>query len=147
MAEKIEDKIELIKKQFSALPTWEDRYKKLIDMGKKLSIMPDNLKIEENKVKGCQSQVWLYAALNAHGEVVYVADSDALIVKGLVALLLEVYNYSSPEEILRTPPDFLKDLGFESNLSPSRVNGLLAMIKKIKMYATAFDYVLKNPQK
>lgn len=106
--------------------------------------MPENLKTEQNIVKGCQSQVWLSAKLSDDGRVELLGDSDALIVKGLVGLLLAVYSGATPSEILMTPPEFLKALGFEGNLSPSRANGLHSMLKQIKLYATAFDYVLKS---
>ncbi|MGZ3772090.1 MAG: SufE family protein [Pseudobdellovibrionaceae bacterium] len=129
---------------FSALTQWEDRYKKIIEMGKALPPMPNDLKTEQNLVKGCQSQVWLSAKLNDQGLVELTGDSDALIVKGLVSLLLFIYSNASPAEILATPPDFLKALGFEGNLSPSRANGLFSMLKQIKLYATAFDYLLKS---
>lgn len=129
---------------FSVFTQWEDRYKKIIEMGKALPELSEEFKNEQNIVKGCQSQVWLHANLNAQGQVVLHGDSDALIVKGLVALLLSVYSGSTPQEILSTPPEFLKALGFEGNLSPSRANGLHAMLKQIKNYAMAFDYLLKS---
>lgn len=131
---------------FAAHTQWEDRYKKIIEMGKALAEMPADLKTEQNIVKGCQSQVWLHAALNDQGQIQLQGDSDALIVKGLVALLLYVYSGSAPSEILATPPEFLKALGFEGNLSPSRANGLHSMLKQIKNYAMAFDYLLKSRQ-
>ncbi|NUN06765.1 MAG: SufE family protein [Bdellovibrio sp.] len=129
---------------FSAIQNWEDRYKRIIELGKSLPPMPENLKTEQNIVKGCQSQVWLFAQLNEQGQMLLQGDSDALIVKGLVGLLLSVYSGSAPAEVLATPPEFLKALGFEGNLSPSRANGLHSMLKQIKMYATAFDYLLKT---
>ncbi|QLY23798.1 SufE family protein [Bdellovibrio sp. KM01] len=128
---------------FSAFTDWEDRYKKIIEMGKSLPEMPEALKTEQNIVKGCQSQVWLHASVTDDGKMLLVGDSDALIVKGLVALLLKVYSGSTPNEVLMTPPEFLRALGFEGNLSPSRANGLHSMLKQIKLYATAFDYMLK----
>ncbi len=140
----IHDRQNKVIADFSAHTQWEDRYKKIIEIGKALPEMPENLKTEQNIVKGCQSQVWLHAALNDQGQVMLQGDSDALIVKGLVALLLAVYSGSTPEEILATPPEFLKALGFEGNLSPSRANGLHAMLKQIKNYALAFDYLLKS---
>lgn len=127
-----------ISEQFSGLQSWEDRYKKIIDMGKKLPEMPEELKIEDYKVRGCQSQVWLHARLNDHGQIIFQGDSDALLVRGLVAMLLEIYSGVTPQEIITTQPDFLKDIGFEGNLSPSRANGLFSMIKQIRYYATAF---------
>ncbi|HEX7672575.1 MAG TPA: SufE family protein [Bdellovibrio sp.] len=140
----IQDRQNKIIADFSAHTQWEDRYKKIIEMGKALPEMPEALKTEANAVKGCQSQVWLHAALNDQGQMVLQGDSDALIVKGLVALLLNVYSGSTPAEVLATPPEFLKALGFEGNLSPSRANGLHSMLKQIKNYAMAFDYLLKT---
>lgn len=131
-------------KEFSQWSDWEERYKKIIELGKALPDMPENLKTEDNKVKGCQSQVWLHASLNENQEMVLVGDSDALLVKGLVALLLHVYSPAKPQEVLMTPPEFLKELGFEANLSPSRSNGLHSMLKQIKLYATAFHYLLQS---
>lgn len=124
--------------EFSKLNDWEARYKKIIELGKSLPDLPENLRTEESKVKGCQSQVWLHAQLNDKGEIEFQGDSDALLVKGLVALLLKIYSGSTPEEILTTPPEFLKSIGFEGNLSPSRANGLFSMIKQIRYFATAF---------
>lgn len=140
----IQDKQNKVIQDFSALSQWEDRYKKIIELGKALPEMPEALKSEQNIVKGCQSQVWLSASLSEDGRVQLQGDSDALIVKGLVGLLLQVYSGGTPSEILATPPEFLKALGFEGNLSPSRANGLHSMLKQIKLYATAFDYLLKT---
>ncbi|XGC82450.1 SufE family protein [Bdellovibrio bacteriovorus] len=140
----IQDRQAKVIQDFSALTDWEDRYKKIIEMGKALPAMPENLKVEQNAVKGCQSQVWLAANLNENNQVLLHGDSDALIVKGLVGLLLYVYSGATPAEILSTPPEFLKALGFEGNLSPSRANGLHSMLKQIKLYATAFDYLVKS---
>jgi len=140
----IQEKQQKIIQDFSQLNQWEDRYRRIIEMGKALPDMPEELKTDQNIVKGCQSQVWLSASLNDQGGMVLVGDSDALIVKGLVSLLLNVYSGAAPSEVLATPPDFLKALGFEGNLSPSRANGLHAMLKQIRNYATAFDYLLKT---
>lgn len=140
----IQDRQQKLINDFSAFSQWEDRYKKIIELGKSLPEMPESMKTADNIVKGCQSQVWLFASLNEDGTMHLVGDSDALIVKGLVALLLNVYSDASPSEILVTPPEFLRALGFEGNLSPSRANGLHSMLKQIKLYATAFDYLLKS---
>lgn len=144
----IEERQQQVIEEFQSLTEWEDRYKKIIEMGRQLAEMPEEFKTEENKVRGCQSQVWLHAQLSDQGKVLLQGDSDAMIVKGLVALLLRVYSGASPQDILETPPAFLKSLGFESHLSPSRANGLHAMLKQIRLYATAFAYVLnsKKPQ-
>ncbi len=132
-------KIQKIKSIFETISNWEDRYKKIIEIGKKASSLPDHDKKEELKVKGCQSQVWLKAEMKPNGEIHFEGDSDALIVKGLVSILIQVYSESRPEEILTTPPDFLNELGFSQNLSPSRANGLNAMIKQMMYYAKAFQ--------
>lgn len=137
-------RIEKISQQFKEKQQWEDRYKHLIELGKALPPMDPQLQTEENKIKGCQSQVWLLVQLNPNKTLHFIADSDALIVKGLVALLLEVYQDLSPNEILQTSPQFLKDLGLESHLSPSRANGLQAMVKQIHYYATAYQYLLNK---
>lgn len=126
--------------EFSSLNDWEDRYKKLIELGKALPDLPDGKKQEDFKVKGCQSQVWMHARLDGD-RVVFEADSDALLVRGLVALLLRVYSNATPQEILETPPDFVKEIGLESKLSPSRANGLFSMIKQMKFYAMAFQAI------
>lgn len=129
--------------EFEKTGGWEERYKHLIEMGKRVPDMPQDLKSETFKVKGCQSQVWLHAALNDKKQIHLQADSDALIVKGLVAVLLKVYSNASPEDVLGAPTTFLKDLGFEGHLSPSRANGLYAMLKQILYYATAFQAIAK----
>jgi cysteine desulfuration protein SufE len=133
--------------QFSKISSWEDRYKKIIEMGRALPDLPEALRTEESKVKGCQSQVWLHAKLSADGKIEMQGDSDALIVKGLVAVLMSVYSGATPEEILAASPSFLKALGFEGNLSPSRANGLFAMIKQIQMFAMAFRYLQQTSVK
>jgi cysteine desulfuration protein SufE len=127
-----------IVEEFSQITNWEDRYRRIIELGKQMPDMPEILKIEDIKVKGCQSQVWLHAHLDDDGQIIFQADSDALIVKGLIALLLRVYSDATADEILTTQPDFIATIGLAGNLSPSRANGLFAMVKQIKYYATAF---------
>lgn len=140
----IEEKIELIKKDFPTTIDWEKKYEKIIEYGKLWDGLEDSLKTEDLKVKGCQSQVWIKADLTADKKIVFKGDSDAIIVKGLVAIVLKVYSGETPDVILKTEPDFLKDIGFDSGLSPSRTNGLYSMIKQIKYYATAFRYLLSK---
>ncbi|MEN0059826.1 MAG: SufE family protein [Bdellovibrio sp.] len=142
----IQERQQKIIQEFSVFSEWEDRYKKIIALGKALPELSEELKTDDNIVKGCQSQVWLVAKLDEQGYMQLQGDSDALIVKGLVALLLSVYSNSTPREVLATPPEFLRALGFEGNLSPSRANGLHSMLKQIKLYATAFAY-LQNTKK
>lgn len=120
---------------WKSIVVWEDRYKKLIETGKMLPVMPDEMKTEDNKVRGCQSQVWIFSKKNEDGTLHYWGDSDALLVKGLVSLVLSIYSDAKPEDILKTPPDFVKTLGFETGLTPSRTNGLYAMIKRVIMDA------------
>lgn len=136
----MKNRIQTLLDNFNSLQSWEDRYKSIIKKGKALTPLDEKFKTDDYVVKGCQSKVWIYAELNSDGQVIIQADSDALIVKGLVAVLLEVYSGATPDEILSTPPDFIKDLGFEGNLSPNRANGLYAMLRQIIYYATAFKF-------
>ena len=124
---------ELVEK-FNKYDNWKDRYKLLIDMGKQLQNMPEELKTEENRIHGCQSQVWLHTE-EKDGRLYFQGMSDAAIVSGLVALLLAVYNGRKPEEILKAPLDFLKEMGLLQHLSPNRANGLYHMIKRIQKEA------------
>jgi cysteine desulfuration protein SufE len=140
----IEEKIEKIKKDFSITTDWETKYEKIIEYGKKWPSLDESLKSEDLKVKGCQSQVWIKAELADDKTIQFRGDSDAIIVKGLVAIVLTVYSGEKPETILKTEPLFLKEIGFDSGLSPSRTNGLYSMIKQIKYYATAFQYLLSK---
>lgn len=144
MSDTLLARVDQLRQKFSALPNWEDRYKFLIEMGRELPELPEQYRKEENIVRGCQSQVWLHANLDEHGKIQLQADSDAMIVKGLIAVLMKVYSDSSPSEIMNFPPEFLKEFGFEGNLSPSRSNGLHSMLKQIRNYAVAFDYFLKS---
>jgi len=130
--------------EFNGIQSWEDRYKLIIDLGKKLPELAPEKKTEDAKVKGCQSQVWLHAELSPDGRVILAGDSDALIVRGLVAVLLRIYSGSTPAEILQSTPSFLQELGFKENLSPSRANGLFSMLKQIQHFATAFAYLQQS---
>jgi cysteine desulfuration protein SufE len=134
----IDARIETLKSDFQKDPDWEARYKRVIDIGKALAPLPEKYRTEQYLVKGCQSQVWLHAELGSDGRMKLVGDSDAVIVRGLVACLIRVYSDATPAEVLSVTPQFLKDLGFESHLSPSRANGLNSMVKQIYLYATAF---------
>jgi len=134
----IEKKIDEIMKKFEAIDGWEERYKVLIMLGKDLEPMSDEHKEEKYIVKGCQSQVWLYPEY-IDGAVFFSADSDALIVKGIVSLLLQVYSGQKPDVIVNHKPDFLKELGISDHLSMNRTNGLASIVKSIKMYAFAFS--------
>lgn len=127
-----------IVEEFTRFHSWEERYKHVIDLGKTLPALEHKYHADTYLVKGCQSQVWLHAVKTPEGKISLVADSDAMIVKGLVAVLLRVYDQATPDDILQNPPTFIKDLGFQSHLSPSRANGLMAMVKQIMLYASAF---------
>lgn len=140
----LQSRTQAIVTEFNALPDWEGRYRLLIEKGRKLADLPEDMKTADSLVKGCQSQVWLHARLNESDQMELRADSDALLVRGLVALLLDVYSGLTPREILNSSPDFLKEIGFDSNLSPSRTNGLASMLKQIRNYAIAFDYMINN---
>jgi len=122
--------------EFRGITDWEARYKKIIEIGKSLPELPAELKQESHLVKGCQSQVWLYADL-VDGRVVFRADSDALLVRGLIALVLRLYSNATPDEVLAEAPRFVGEIGLANKLTPSRANGLLAMIKQVKFYALA----------
>jgi len=134
----IQQRIEEITNKFNQFDDWEDRYRELIKFGKTLPEMSEDLKIEDNKVKGCQSQVWLHPTFD-DGIITFEGDSDAAIVKGIVGVLLYVYSKSTPMEILSTKPSFIDDIGLRQHLSMSRANGLNSMLKKISIYAMAFQ--------
>ncbi len=138
----INDRIEKIKQDFARFSEWEGRYKHLIELGKQMPAMNEDYRTEANKVKGCQSQVWLGARLDGD-KIIFEADSDASIVKGIVALLVFVYSGSTPDEILVTKPTFLEDIGLREHLSMSRANGLTSMMKQISFYAMAFKAKLQ----
>ena len=133
----INQRIEKLKNDFKNFGEWEARYKHLIELGKLMPAMLEEFKTEDNKVKGCQSQVWLHAEF-VDDRIYFSADSDASIVKGIIALLVFVYSGSTPDEILSTRPTFLEDIGLREHLSMSRANGLTSMVKQITFYAMAF---------
>lgn len=123
---------------FSQVDDWMDRYQMLIDLGEELPPMEEEYKTQQNLIDGCQSQVWLQADMTEDGKIVFSADSDALIVKGIIALLLKVISGHTPDEILQSELYFIDRIGLKDHLSPTRSNGLLAMVKQIKMYALAY---------
>ncbi|MBO6537321.1 MAG: SufE family protein [Balneolaceae bacterium] len=133
----INDIQQRIIKEFSLFQDWTDKYKHIIKLGSKLEPLPEEDHKDENLVKGCQSQVWLTAQLD-EDTVVFKADSDAAITKGLVALMIRVYSGQTPDEIIAHNPDFLKQIGLAEHLSPTRANGLASMVKQMKIYAMAF---------
>jgi cysteine desulfuration protein SufE len=125
---------------FSWFETWEEKYEYIIELGKKLPVLDDRYKLEENIIKGCQSTVWLVADFR-DGKVFYQADSDAIIVKGLVSMLISVLSGHPPDEILGAKLDFIREIGMMTHLAQTRSNGLVAMVKQIKTYALAFKSI------
>lgn len=133
----IADKQAEIVDEFSFFDDWQQRYEYLIDLGKSLPEMPDSQKDKGKLVKGCQSNVWLDAKM-VDNIIQFEADSDAILPKGIAALLVRVYSGQKPEDILQSDEQFIEKIGLQEFLSPTRANGLLAMIKQIKFYAIAF---------
>ena len=134
---------EEIIEEFSMFDDWMDRYEYIIALGKSLPIIKDHFKLDENLIKGCQSQVWLYSELE--NEIIkYSADSDAIITKGIIAILIRTFNNQTPTAILNSNTDFIDQIGLKEHLSATRANGLTSMIKKLKLYATAYQAKLNS---
>ncbi|MEZ3518455.1 MAG: SufE family protein [Muribaculaceae bacterium] len=127
-----------IVEEFSELTDWMDRYAYIIDLGNTLPEYPEAEKTPQNLIEGCQSRVWINASRTPEGHIHFQADSDAMIVKGIVTLLLKVLDDHTPDEILNADLYFIDKIGLSTHLSPTRSNGLLAMVKQIKNYARAF---------
>lgn len=123
--------------EFGDFDDWLDRYQLLIDLGSEQEPLPQEYKTDNNLIEGCQSRVWLQADY-VDGKIIFSAESDALIVKGIVALLIKVYSGRTPDEILNNEPYFVEAIGLKEHLSPTRSNGLVAMIKQMRLYALAF---------
>ena len=123
--------------EFSAFDDWMDKYALLIELGNSLSLLDEQFKVESNLIEGCQSRVWLHAEYR-DGKVLYQAESDAVIVKGIVSLLIKVLSGHTPREILDTHLYFIEQIGLTEHLSPTRSNGLLAMVKQMRLYAMVF---------
>ncbi len=125
--------IELIE-EFAMFPSWMEKYEYIIELGKDLQTLPEELKNEDHLIKGCQSRVWISASKNADGTLHFAADSDAIITKGMVSLIVRIFEGEKGQDIVDAPMEFLKEIGLMENLSPTRSNGLAAMIKQIKTY-------------
>ena len=134
----IEDIQQEIIEEFSDYDDWMDRYQLLIDLGQEQQPLDERYKTESNLIDGCQSRVWLQADLTDVGTIHFQAESDALIVKGIVFLLIRVLDNQTPNDILEANLHFIEDIGLREHLSPTRSNGLLAMLKQMKLYAMAF---------
>lgn len=132
-----------IVEEFSIFDDWMDRYQQLIDLGNDLSPMDEQMRIDQHLIQGCQSKVWVDATLT-DGKIFFEADSDAIITKGIVALLVRVLNGRTPQEIIDADFYFVDKIGLRENLSPTRSNGLLAMMKQMKLYALAYQAKLNG---
>src|SRR6476660_8531446 len=133
----IEEIEQEIIEEFSLFDSWDDKYEYIIDLGKKLPLLEDKHKLDENKVKGCQSTVWLVADYK-DGRVFYKAESDAVIVKGLISMLIRVLSGQVPDDIIHAKLNFIHEIGMTTHLAQTRSNGLLAMVKQMKNFALAF---------
>jgi cysteine desulfuration protein SufE len=134
----IEERQQEIVEEFSMFDDWMDKYSLIIEMAKDLEPLPDESRIEDNIIKGCQSKVWL-TATNDGDKVHFRADSDAIITKGLVSMMISVLTDAKPEEIVQADLHFISDIGLHEHLSPTRSNGLAAMVKQMKLYALALS--------
>jgi len=134
----IKDIQEEIIDEFSMFDDWDERFQYVIDLGKSLPLIDEKYKVEENTIKGCQSKVWLHAEENGE-KIIFTADSDAIITKGIIAILIRAFSNQKASDILEADTKFIDDIGLKEHLSPTRANGLVSMIKQIKMYAFAFE--------
>lgn len=134
----IQEKQKQLVEEFAFLTDWEEKYEYIIDLGKELKGLPEDKKSDENLIKGCQSKVWINAGFN-DGKLYFTADSDGILPKGIVAMLVSIYSGHSTQEILDSDFKFIEEIGLQEFLSPSRANGLMAMTKQIKFYAVAFQ--------
>lgn len=128
--------------EFSLFDDWMQRYEHMIELGKSLPLIESVYKTDDHIIKGCQSKVWVHAALD-QDQLVFTADSDAIITKGIIAILIRVFSHQPPHAIIDANTDFIDAIGLKEHLSPTRANGLVSMIKQIKLYAIAFQTQLK----
>ena len=129
--------------EFSMFDDWMEKYEYLIELGKSLPLIDPAFKTEDKVIKGCQSKVWLNAELDSD-KIIFTADSDAIITKGIIAVLIRAFSNQSPEEIINAETGFIDEIGLKEHLSPTRANGLVAMIKQMKLYALAFQAQQKS---
>lgn len=134
---KIQEIENQIVEEFSIFTDWLDKYEYIIELGKSVPVIEEAAKIDENLIKGCQSRVWLSCSIK-DGRLYFSADSDAIITKGIISLLIRVYNGQTPADIMASDLSFISKIGLQENLSPTRANGLVSMIKQIKIYAMAY---------
>ena len=133
---------EEIVEEFELFDDWMQRYEHMIELGKSLPLIEEKYKTEENLIKGCQSKVWVHAELEDE-KLVFTADSDAIITKGLIAVLVRAFSNQHPKDILDADTKFIDQIGLKEHLSPTRANGLVSMIKQLKMYAVAYQTQIK----
>ena len=127
-----------IVEEFSMFEDWMQRYEYIIDLGKSLPLIDEQYKTEDNIIKGCQSKVWVHAE-EKEGKIIFTADSDAILTKGIIGILIRTFSNQKASDILGTNTDFIDEIGLKEHLSPTRANGLVSMIKQLKMYALAFE--------
>ncbi|WP_298546965.1 SufE family protein [uncultured Aquimarina sp.] len=134
----IQELQEEIVDEFSMFDDWMQRYEYMIDLGKSLPLIDEKYKIDENIIKGCQSKVWVHAEMK-NDKIEFTADSDAIITKGIIAILIRVFSGQHPKDIMDADTAFIDEIGLKEHLSPTRANGLVSMIKQLKMYAIAYQ--------
>ncbi|RDC62332.1 SufE family protein [Adhaeribacter pallidiroseus] len=139
----IDERQDQIIEDFALFDDWMDKYEYIIQLGKELPIIDEKYKTEENIIKGCQSKVWLHADYEG-GKLIFTADSDAIITKGLVSMVVQVLSGQTPQDIVKANLYFMNEIGLQNHLSPTRSNGLLAMLKQIKLYALAYQTQTMN---
>jgi cysteine desulfuration protein SufE len=129
--------------EFNMFDDWMQKYEYMIELGKSLPIIDEAYKSDDNLIKGCQSKVWLHSEI-VNDKIIFTADSDAIITKGIVAILIRVFSNQKPEDIINANTNFINEIGLTDHLSPTRANGLVSMVKQIKMYAIAYQSQLNN---
>ena len=134
---KIEEIQDEIVDEFAMFDDWMQRYEYMIELGKSLPLIDERYKTDDNIIKGCQSKVWVHAELEDE-KLVFTADSDAIITKGIIAILIRAFNNQSPQDIIEADTKFIDEIGLKEHLSPNRANGLVSMIKQLKLYAVAY---------
>tara|TARA_B100001093_G_scaffold520519_1_gene617497 strand:+ start:5112 stop:5543 length:432 start_codon:yes stop_codon:yes gene_type:complete len=139
----IKDIQEEIKEEFIQFEDWMERYEYMIDLGRSLPLIDQAYKTDEYIIRGCQSKVWVYAELKEN-KLVFTADSDAIITKGIIAILIRAFSNQHPSDIMNAETGFIDEIGLKEHLSPTRANGLVSMIKQIKLYALAFQTQIKE---
>ncbi|MBT0606968.1 SufE family protein [Aequorivita echinoideorum] len=140
---KIEEIQEELISEFAMFDDWVERYEYMISLGKTLPLIDENLKTEDKLIKGCQSKVWLNSEMN-NGKVHFTADSDAIITKGIIAILIRAFSNQKPQDIINANTAFIDEIGLKEHLSPTRANGLVSMIKQMKLYAVAYQSQLNS---